>query len=114
MLRSPVAIPVTICVSAYNEAPTIVDSIQAMLTLEYPQYEVVLANDGSTDGTLAALIDGFDLRRVDQPLRTKIETAPVRGRIPVACAFQPGRDRQGQRRASGRAQRLHQRGRAAP
>ena len=52
MLRSPVAIPVSICVSAYNEAPTIVDSIQAMLTLEYPHYEVVLANDGSTDGTL--------------------------------------------------------------
>lgn len=79
MLRSPVAIPVSICVSAFNEASTIVGSIQAMLTLEYPQYEIVLANDGSTDRTLAALIDGFDLRRVDQPLRSTLDTAPVRG-----------------------------------
>ncbi len=77
MLRSPVAIPVTICVPAFNESTTIVDSIGAMLTLEYPQYEVVLANDGSTDTTLQALIEGFGLSRVDQPLRTAIATAPV-------------------------------------
>jgi len=78
LLHSPVAIPVSICVPAFNEALTIVDSIQAMLTLEYPQYEVVLANDGSTDETLAQLTGGFGLRRVDQPLRTEITTAPVR------------------------------------
>ncbi|MGA2924793.1 MAG: glycosyltransferase family 2 protein [Solirubrobacteraceae bacterium] len=78
MLRSPVAQPVTICVSAYNEAETIVDAIRAMLCLEYPEYEIALANDGSTDGTLDALIDGFELRRVDQPLRSEIATAPIR------------------------------------
>jgi len=79
MLRSPGALPVTVCVPAYNEARTIVDSIRAMLTLEYSQYEIVLANDGSTDGTLQELITGFGLRRVDQPLRSDIPTAPVRG-----------------------------------
>jgi cellulose synthase/poly-beta-1,6-N-acetylglucosamine synthase-like glycosyltransferase len=78
MLRSPAALPVTICVPAHNEASTIVDSIRAMLTLEYSEYEVVLANDGSTDATLPELIAGFDLRRVDQPLRSDIPTALIR------------------------------------
>ena len=79
MLHSPAALPVTICVPAYNEAPTIVNSIRALLTLDYPQYEVVVANDGSSDPTLRELIDGFGMRRVDQPLRSDIPTAPVRG-----------------------------------
>lgn len=77
-LRSRLTPPVTVCVSAYNEAETIVDSIRAMLTLDYPDYEVALTNDGSTDATLDALIEGFELRRVDQPLRPGIETQPVR------------------------------------
>ncbi len=84
-LRSRLTPPVTICVSAYNEAETIVDSVRALLTLDYPEYEVVLTNDGSADRTLGALIEGFDLRRVDQPLRPGIETKPVRAvyRSPV-------------------------------
>ena len=76
-LRSRLTPPVTICVSAYNEAETIVDSIRAMLTLDYPEYEVALTNDGSIDGTLQALIEGFELRKVDQPLRPGIPTQPV-------------------------------------
>jgi cellulose synthase/poly-beta-1,6-N-acetylglucosamine synthase-like glycosyltransferase len=68
-MRSRLTPPVTICVSAYNEAPTIVDSIRAMLNLQYPRYEVALTNDGSNDATLDRLIHGFELRRVDQPLR---------------------------------------------
>jgi cellulose synthase/poly-beta-1,6-N-acetylglucosamine synthase-like glycosyltransferase len=78
-LRSQLTPPVTICVSAYNEAATIVDSIRAMLTLQYPRYEVAVTNDGSTDATFERLVAGFELRRVDQPLRPGIVTAPVRG-----------------------------------
>jgi cellulose synthase/poly-beta-1,6-N-acetylglucosamine synthase-like glycosyltransferase len=78
-LRSRITPPVTVCVSAYNEAETIVDSVRAMLMLQYPRYEVVLTNDGSTDATLERLIAGFALRRVDQPLRPGIATAAIRG-----------------------------------
>ena len=78
-MRSRLTPPVTVCVSAYNEAATIVDSIRAMLNLQYPKYEVALTNDGSTDATLERLIAGFELRRVDQPLRLGIPTAPIRG-----------------------------------
>jgi cellulose synthase/poly-beta-1,6-N-acetylglucosamine synthase-like glycosyltransferase len=78
-LRSRMSPPVSICVPAYNEAATIVGSIRAMLTLQYPEYEVVLTNDGSTDDTLARLIGGFALRQVDQPIRPGIQTQPLRG-----------------------------------
>jgi cellulose synthase/poly-beta-1,6-N-acetylglucosamine synthase-like glycosyltransferase len=78
-MRSRLTPPVTICVSAYNEAETIVDSIRAMLTLQYPRYEVALTNDGSTDATLERLRRAFELRRVDQPLRPGIATAAIRG-----------------------------------
>lgn len=70
--------PVTICTSAYNEAGAIVDSVRAMLALQYPQHEVALCNDGSSDDTLTRLIDAFELRAVDQPLRDDLPTAPVR------------------------------------
>lgn len=78
-LRSRMSPPVTICASAYNEAETIVDSMRAMLTLQYPNYEVALCNDGSKDDTLERLIAAFGLRRVDQPIRPGIPTAHVRG-----------------------------------
>ena len=78
-LRSRMSPPVTICASAYNEAETIVGSMRAMLTLQYPNYEVALCNDGSKDDTLERLIAAFGLRRVDQPVRPGIPTAEVRG-----------------------------------
>ena len=54
-LASGVAVPplVSIVVTAYNEELTIVESIRALLALDYEPREVVIVNDGSTDGTLA-------------------------------------------------------------
>ncbi len=77
MLHSRLTPPVTLCVPAYNEAGTIVGAVRSMLTLQYPEHEVVVANDGSTDDTLAVLTAAFDLRSVDQPVRPGITTAEV-------------------------------------
>lgn len=78
-LRSRLTPPVSICVPVYNEREGIADALRAMLTLNHPQFEVIAVNDGSTDGTLEHLIEAFDLRRIDQPLRDEIATAKVRG-----------------------------------
>ena len=77
-LQSQLTQPVAICIAAYNEASTIVNSISAVLTLNYPNFDVVLTNDGSTDDTLERLKQAFNLRKVDQPLRSDIPTARVR------------------------------------
>jgi cellulose synthase/poly-beta-1,6-N-acetylglucosamine synthase-like glycosyltransferase len=51
---------------AYNEQPTIVASVQAMTSLRYPDFEVVVIDDGSTDDTVATMVEAFDM--VEFPL----------------------------------------------
>jgi cellulose synthase/poly-beta-1,6-N-acetylglucosamine synthase-like glycosyltransferase len=55
-----------------------VPSIRSMLSLHYPEFEVVVANDGSTDATLDRLIDAFAMVEVPQIYRRRLETSPVR------------------------------------
>jgi cellulose synthase/poly-beta-1,6-N-acetylglucosamine synthase-like glycosyltransferase len=73
------AVPrVSILVPAYNEAVTIVDSVRSLLTLQYPYYEVVLVNDGSTDETLARLKAAYDLYEVPPAVMRRLRTERVR------------------------------------
>jgi cellulose synthase/poly-beta-1,6-N-acetylglucosamine synthase-like glycosyltransferase len=73
------AVPrVSILVPAYNEAVTIVDSVRALLTLQYPYYEVVLVNDGSSDDTLARLIAAYDLYEVPPAVMRRLRTKTVK------------------------------------
>lgn len=53
--------PVSILVPAYNESAIIVNSIYSLLQLEYPEYEIIVINDGSSDRTLEILIQEFNL-----------------------------------------------------
>ncbi len=71
--------PVTIIVPAYNEASTIAASVRALMQLEYPEYEIIVINDGSTDDTLQVLIDEFDLKPFPEVYRVQINTQEVNG-----------------------------------
>ncbi len=65
--------PISIIAPAYNEQYTIVSSVQAMLKIEYAQFEVVVVCDGPKDNTLEELIKGFDLVEVKEPIRKELE-----------------------------------------
>jgi biofilm PGA synthesis N-glycosyltransferase PgaC len=55
-LRDPSTLPfVSVLVPAHNEEAVIARSVAAMLRMDYPAFEVIVIDDGSTDGTLAAL-----------------------------------------------------------
>ena len=76
---SSAAPPATLIAPAYNEEASCRESTRSFLSLEYPDYEVILVNDGSTDGTLEALREEFDLAPAPRFPTAQIETARVRG-----------------------------------
>ena len=62
-------IPVSILVPAYNEEVTIVDTINSLMCLDYPVYEIIIVNDGSKDKTMKMVIEAFNLKEVSKPYR---------------------------------------------
>src|SRR5512146_1943930 len=77
--RSPFLAPVSIVVPAKNEALTLVDSVHALLELDYPDIEIIVVNDGSSDDTLRLMSDAYLLREAGVLYVSEIPTAPVRG-----------------------------------
>lgn len=70
--------PVSVIVPAYNEEKTIVSNVRSMLGLSYPEFEVIVVNDGSVDATLERLQTSFSLFPVPNAARRRLETRPVR------------------------------------
>ena len=83
MFRSPLTLPVSLIVPAYNEGPGIIAAVQAMTALRYPRFEIVVVDDGSSDDTFAQLQAHFDLIEVprvvphDVPTRTAVLSVHV-------------------------------------
>ena len=71
--------PVTILIAMHNEEKVVLRSIRSALATEYPFFEVIIINDGSTDGTLQKVIDTFGLKKIDRVYRTFLKTKPVKG-----------------------------------
>jgi len=76
---SDVAPPIAMIVPVYNEELNVVESVQSMLSLEYPNVEVIVVNDGSTDNSLARLIEAFRLTRFERPFEQALEHSQMRG-----------------------------------
>ncbi|CAG4972549.1 glycosyltransferase family 2 protein [Novilysobacter luteus] len=70
---------ISLLVPGYNEEATICTSVRSMLQLQYPDFELVVINDGSRDRTLDVLIETFELVPYPQPLRRTVAHKPVRG-----------------------------------
>lgn len=77
LFKSRLAPGVSILVPAHNEEAAIVDSVRSLLMSHYPKFEVVVIDDGSTDRTVAELIEAFGLRKVYRVARDEITTAKV-------------------------------------
>ena len=71
--------PISILSPAHNEERNIIESVRSLLSLNYPNYEVVVVNDGSTDGTLKLLIEEYKLELVNQVYKLQLPTKPIKG-----------------------------------
>ncbi|SDH28663.1 glycosyltransferase family 2 protein [Chitinophaga filiformis] len=78
MLQSPIAPGISIIAPAFNEGVTIIQNVRSLLTLNYPRFEVIIVNDGSTDDTLEKLINEFQLQVVDFAYNERIKSQPVK------------------------------------
>ncbi len=79
LVKSNHTVGVSIVAPAFNEETTIVYNVKSLLFQEYPKFEVIIVNDGSTDSTLELLIKEFSLVKVDFFYLEKIPTKLVRG-----------------------------------
>ena len=78
LLASEALPPLSLLMPAHNEEVTIVANVLSLLTLEYPALEVVVVNDGSSDRTMAQLIQAFDLYEVPPASTLRVPSQPVR------------------------------------
>ena len=69
--------PVTIVVPARNEEAHILQTLQS-LQQHYPEYEIVVVNDGSTDRTLEVIAGAYSLEPFPEAYRARLKTQPVR------------------------------------
>jgi len=83
---SPVTPPVALIIPAYNEQDAIVQTVLSVLELNYPEKEVIVVDDGSTDGTVAQLVKQFQLTRMDLIYRPSLPA-----KLPTAFYFNPDR-----------------------
>ncbi|MFO0983156.1 MAG: glycosyltransferase [Planctomycetota bacterium] len=87
LLRSSLVPAVSVLAPAYNESATVKDSVRALLRLHYPNYEVIVINDGSKDATMQVLTEEFHLykssRRHAGSLATKRVRAVYESRDPI-------------------------------
>ena len=79
ILSCPFIPSITILAPAFNESKTVVENARALMSLYYPDFEVIIINDGSTDDTLVKLIDEYDLELSDSFFEYRIPSQDIRG-----------------------------------
>ena len=79
LMGSRAAPTISMLAPAYNEAATIAESLRALLALYYPNLEVVVVNDGSSDDTIGVLRESFDLAPIHPIYQKRIPSQEVVG-----------------------------------
>lgn len=63
---------ISIIIPAHNESEGIVESVNAALSTDYPHYEIIVVDDGSTDKTFSFLSEHFNLKSYALPTCTTL------------------------------------------
>ncbi|WP_416147880.1 glycosyltransferase family 2 protein [Salipaludibacillus sp. HK11] len=70
--------PVSVLVPAFNEEVGIISTVRSMLGLDYPQFEVIVIDDGSNDSTSERVIKQFNMEKIDLAMRKYVQTELIK------------------------------------
>ena len=76
---SGLELPISVLVPAYNERSSIVTSVHSLLQLNYPEFEIIVINDGSKDDTFKMLEREFSLVSFPEAYRQQLDTEQIYG-----------------------------------
>ena len=71
--------PIGVIVPAHNEEVHIAGTVAGFLELKYPDHEVIVVNDGSSDATLERLIEAYDLVPAQRYISDRLSCHSRRG-----------------------------------
>lgn len=75
---SPLTPAVSIIAPAFNEEVTILDNVNSLMNIDYPNFEIIIVNDASTDRTLELLINEYSLVEVPYDIAMKVQSKPIK------------------------------------
>lgn len=75
---SELTVPLSVLIPAYNERHSLLATVRSVLDARFPELEVIVIDDGSTDGTLELVRRAFDLVPHHREPRGDLPTAAVR------------------------------------
>ncbi len=79
LLQSAGLPSISILAPAYNEEANVTENVSSLLNLNYPNFEIVIINDGSKDKTLERLIEKFELEQDHYYYHEFVPTKEVKG-----------------------------------
>lgn len=79
LITSGGAPPISLIAPAHNEGLTVVESVRSLLKIEYPDFEIIVVNDGSKDDTVERLREAYQLEPASRLPTASVATAAVRG-----------------------------------
>lgn len=75
---STFTLPVSVVIPAHNEEDWILDSLKALLNLKYPEFELIVVDDGSTDNTPNLLREELKLEPIDRSIIEYFHAGKIR------------------------------------
>ena len=75
---SPLTPAVSIIAPAFNEEVTILDNVNSLMKIDYPNFEIIIVNDASTDRTMELLINEYSLVEVPYDIAMKVQSKPIK------------------------------------
>ena len=75
---SPLTPKVSVIASAYNEEVTIKDNVYSLLNIDYPDYDIIIVNDASSDKTMEIMMEEFNLQPVPFTDTKRVPSKPIK------------------------------------